>query len=238
MIKSFTALILFLLCIVVSDFTIAQDTVRVDDSSELTIRIPDTTVIQSYADDPSLQYSGIPDNPNSLRDRILSFVLGLLFRFINNPIGEFIFYTMLILSVVGLVLALVNQLMGGELIYVFKKNIGEEGFSLGIAKEELENTNYDTLFNEAISSKDFHAATRFGYLIALKLLTKHELITWKIEKTNLDYFKELSDHRVQPEFKVLTNFYEFVEYGDFEIDELQFSTFQATFNRFKDAVDG
>ncbi len=216
---------------------IAQDSIRVDTSSSIDVRIPDMSIIEDYANNNDFQYTVTPGNPNSIRERIFNFLINLIARIINNPIGGFVFRAMLILAVASLVLVLINQLMGGELIYVFKKNNSKEGFQLGIEQEELDNTDYEALLKKAISDNDYHSATRFGYLIALKMLTQHDLITWGLEKTNLDYLKELQGRRVLPDFEVLTTYYEFVEYGDFEIDNIQFETFNATFDRFKSNIN-
>lgn len=215
-----------------------QDSVKVDISSQIDVRLPSESIIEGYANDPDFEYSSTPENPNSLRDRIFNYLINLLFRLINNPIGGFIFRAMLILAVASLVIVLVNQLMGGELIYVFKKNNSDEGFSLGIEQEELENTDYEQLLKKAIQQGDYHAATRYGYLIALKMLTQNDLISWGLQKTNLDYLRELNSHSLKPDFEVLTTYYEFVEYGDFEIDKIQFETFQTTFHRFKTRING
>ena len=210
-----------------------QDSIKIDTSSIVDVRLPLNENIQNYANHPDFKYTSTPDYPNSLIDRILNYIFQFLFRHLGNPIGGFIFKAFFIMVVVSLVFVLINQLMGGELIYIFKKKIVNEGFREGIEQEELEKTDYERLFKQAIVQDNFHAATRFGYLIVLKLLNRNELISWELQKTNLDYIKELKDHRLKPDFESLTTFYEFVEYGDFEIDTYQFETFKSTFNRFK-----
>jgi len=236
--RGFRVFLVRSIAVLLAPSVLAQDSVRVDTSSEIELRVPDTSTIQNYAADPDFQYVVAPENPNSLRQRILNFLLGMLARILGSPIGGFVFRAILIIAVAALVIVLVNQLMGGELIYVFKKNKSDEGFSLGINQEELENTDYDQLFKQSILNNDYHSATRFAYLIALKLLTQKELILWGIEKTNLDYSRELTGHPLRKEFQSLTTFYEFVEYGDFEIDHYQFETFHATFKKFRGSLNG
>jgi hypothetical protein len=238
MAKRVFALLIFIIGLfVIQPEAFAQDSIKVDTSSIVDVRQPSESVIEDYANNSDFEYSSAPDNPNSLRDRIFNFLIGLLLEIIGNPIGGFIFRAMLILAVASLVIVLINQLMGGELIYVFKKNNSKDGFSLGIEQEELESTDYDQLLKQAILDQDFHAATRFGYLIALKMLTQNEIISWGLQKTNLDYLKELKGHILRPDFEVLTTYYEFVEYGDFEIDKSQFETFQSTFDRFRSSIN-
>jgi len=236
MAKRALSLFIFTLgCLCISNAQ-AQNSTQIDTSSQVDVRLPSESTIEGYANDPDFQYLLVPENPNSLRERVLNYLFRFLSRLIGNPIGGFIFRAILIVAVVSLVFVLVNQLMGGELTNVFRKN-KEEGFSLGIAREELENTDYEQLIKQAIQTKNYQAATRFGYLVALKLLSQNELISWGLEKTNLDYLKELNGHPTHPDFRVLTTYYEFVEYGDFEIDNYQFETFNTTFKRFKIAVN-
>ncbi len=237
MIKRVFALVFLFVGLAINNQVLGQESTNIDTSSVVDVRMPTKSTIEGYANDPDFEYTDSPDNPNSLRDRIINFLLNLIFRLIGDPIGGFIFRAMLILAVASLVIVLINQLMGGELIYVFKKNNSKDGFSLGIEQEELESTDYDQLLKQAILEQDFHAATRFGYLIALKRLTQNEIISWGLQKTNLDYLKELQGHFLRPDFEVLTTYYEFVEYGDFEIDKSQFEAFQSTFDRFISSVN-
>lgn len=229
---------LFLLTCFLSTFTFAQDSVRVDTSSIVDLRIPDESRIEVYTNDPSFQYSRAPENPNSLRDRLLNFLISILVRLIGNPVGEFIFKSILIIAVIGLVFVVINQLMGGELISIITKNKSGDGFSIDITGDELANTDFEKLLNDAIAKGDFHAATRYGYLISLRLLREKNLIQWADEKTNLDFLRELTGHPLNKPFRTLTTYYEYVEYGDFEIDSTRFKSFQSTLDEFKGAING
>ena len=210
-----------------------QSEVKIDSSSFVEVRVPLDEGIQRYANDPNFKYLSTPDNPNSITNRILNFILTIILAIFGNPVGEFIFKAFFIAIIVGFIFALVNQLMDGELIYMFNKKSSKNGFKLGIEQQEFENTDYEQLFSQAIVQDDFHAATRYGYLIALKLLSQKKIISWGLEKTNIDYINELKEHPLKPDFETLTTFYEYVEYGDFEIDTYGFESFKSTFNRFK-----
>jgi len=61
------------------------------------------------------------------------------------------------------------------------------------------------------------------YLKLLKNLSEKEVITWEIEKTNLDYRKEVSKTSLSKDFQRLTFLYEYIWYGDFEIKEGKFN---------------
>ncbi|MBO6794271.1 MAG: DUF4129 domain-containing protein [Balneolaceae bacterium] len=226
---------LFLSLFLISFSASAQE-IQVDTSSTVDIRLPGNDVIEAYANDSDFIYQGVAENPNSLSQRIFSFLINTLFRILNNPLGEFFVYLILIASVIGLVLALINQLMGGELVTLFSKD-KNKGFSLGIEKEELIKTDYEELLKQALQQNDYHAATRFVYLISLQKLAKRGLITWSLEKTNLDFIRELTGHPIKEDFVSLTNTYEYVEYGDFEINATQFNRYQSMYDRINSTLN-
>ncbi len=206
---------------------VAQINATVDSSSFIDIRIPSDSVIENYANNPDFIYNTPPKNPESLLFRIIRFLSNYLLPVIDNPIGGSIFRLLFIAALIYLIVSFINQLMGGELVNIFKNNNSSQGFTLGIEQEALENLNLEELFKQALKENNLHAATRYGYLIALKMLSQNNLITFELQKTNLDYLKELKNKHVKKDFQKLTNYYEFVEYGDFEINTHQFETFHS-----------
>ncbi len=225
------AFILLLIFLLLPSLGFAQS-VRVDSASAVELRIPEESKIEAYANNPDFIYQEVAENPNSLGQRIFSFLINTLLRILNNPLGNFFMKMILFISVIGLVFALINQLMGGELITLFKSD-KNKGFSLGINKEELENTDFEQLLQQSLLQKDYHAATRYVYLISLQMLANKGLITWSLEKTNLDFLHELTGHPLKDEFSTLTTTYEYVEYGDFEINTTQFNRYRAVFEHLK-----
>jgi len=90
------------------------------------------------------------------------------------------------------------------------------------------------LIKQAIDQKNYRLAIRFYYLNIIKQLEENELITWEQQKTNEDYIQEISKENIKSSFKDLTRLYDFVWYGNFEIDETKFvkvaANFEATTN--------
>lgn len=216
-----------------SGSTSAQDSLQTETESVLEVRVPDVEIIEEYASDPDFVYQSIPENPDSFAERFL-YQLFRLFDFLfGNPIGGFILRLFLYIAIGSLVLVIINQAIGGNLINVFSRKNPEQSFSLNIGEEELDQLNLQEMLEEALSNSDFHAATRYVYLITLKMLNDQNLIVFSIEKTNFDYERELAMHPSSPLFSKLTSWYEFVEYGDFDIDRTGFSKVQDLFNTLK-----
>ncbi len=63
-------------------------------------------------------------------------------------------------------------------------------------------------------------------------LDKRELIEWRIDKTNRDYANELGKKKSKKEFKELTLYYEYVWYGDFEINLTGFENIHMHYKKY------
>lgn len=210
----------------------AQDTIAIDTTIQVEPRFPNVDLIEQFASNPDFIYDKTASNPDGFAQRFIAFIFNLIDVLIGNPIGYFIFRALLILSVGSLVVVLINQLMGGELINVFKKDSSANSFPITILQEELENTNFEELLNEAINQANYPAATRYIYLLALQQLNEKGLITWGIEKTNHDYLNEVNGKPSYFYFNKLTNYYEYVEYGDFRINEESFKNVNDYYRQF------
>ena len=82
---------------------------------------------------------------------------------------------------------------------------------------------------EALERNDYKTAVRIYYLLLLKSLYDKHLISWKKNKTNHEYLLEIVTH---PEFQRLnntTNLYEFVWYGDSNIEATEFNSIKNSF---------
>lgn len=229
--------LLFLISFGIPISVYAQDSLATDEHSELIVRSPNISTIENYASNPDFQYQGVPDNPDSLRDRLV----GQLFRFLNfifgNPIGNFFLKVLLYATIASLVIVLINQVIGGNLINIFNKKKTASSFSLNIKEEDLQKLDLHALLDESLTSNNFPAATRYLYLITLKMLDEQNLIAFGIEKTNIDYERELAGHSGSSIFNSLTSYYEYVEYGDFEIDKIGYELVHDLYNDLKNRVE-
>lgn len=229
---------LSIICILLAGFgtvnpILAQDSLLIDTDSLVYNRVPPMSTMENYANDSDFQYEGTPVNPESFRDRLLVFIFRMLNLLFGNPVGYFIIRVILYATIGALVIVLINQLIGGNLINIFNKKNSRESFSLNINEEELENMDLQSLLDDALTQSNFSSATRYLYLITLKMLHERNLITWGIEKTNIDYENELKGHPISSIFNSLTSYYEFVEYGDFSIDKVGYKDVDSLFNELK-----
>ncbi len=93
-----------------------------------------------------------------------------------------------------------------------------------IHKEDL-----TKLIAQAKTEGNFRLATRYYFLETLKRFKDLDLIKYEAEKTNYSYVNELSNTSLTSSFTEAVRFYEYVWYGDFEINKSQFNQVEALF---------
>jgi hypothetical protein len=204
------------------------------DSSEVNVRTIDTQTLQELTSEEVFAYNEVAENPETLWSRIQRWIFQTLQWIFGTPWASvairFIFFT-----IFGLVLiALVNQLLGGNLTSSFSKKNAKQSISLNVAESEITKTDYDTLLRDALNANLYRDAVRILYLKALQQLNENKLIVWKPDKTNHDYLRELGSHPSRNFFDKLTTYYEYVEYGDFKIEKSGFETVQNVYHKFQD----
>jgi len=95
---------------------------------------------------------------------------------------------------------------------------------------------YAKLVALAVSKGDYRLAVRYHYLQTLQKLTSKGLIQFASDKTNYEYVRELSGKSYKNDFAALTLNYEYVWYGEFEVDESIFNTIQNKYKQFNNEV--
>lgn len=95
----------------------------------------------------------------------------------------------------------------------------------------IKNEDINALISDAVAQQNFRLAIRYYYLLSLKSLTDKELILWQQQKTNTDYISEIETATLKTNFKAITKIYDYVWYGEFEIDEIKFESLKAAFHK-------
>ncbi|WP_457610244.1 DUF4129 domain-containing protein [Lutibacter sp.] len=111
--------------------------------------------------------------------------------------------------------------------------------TVSITEEEelIKNKDISKLIEQAIQQKNYRLAVRYYYLNILKQLENKELIIWEQQKTNEDYIKEISQKNIQHSFTNLTRLYDFVWYGNFEINETEFARVELDFTQTNNLIN-
>lgn len=136
-------------------------------------------------------------------------------------------------------------LVGFLLYFVIKYLMGKEGNlffgrknkKLDIEAQELHENIHEINFSESIArferEGDYRSAVRYQFLLILKKLSDQKIINWNPEKTNKDYATELKNSPLNNEFSELSYIFDYVWYGEFNIDEQSYLKFKHQYQAFK-----
>jgi len=95
---------------------------------------------------------------------------------------------------------------------------------------------YDKLIAKAINEKNYRLGVRYLYLQSLQQLAENNLVKLEAEKTNYEYINELNNSIYKDDFLWLTLNYEYVWYGEFDLDEENFYTLRNRFGQFNNLL--
>lgn len=222
----------------------AKDTVAIPfDSSAIELRTPDPSMQEDiYADDEWKYITEAPkaDKEKSFFDRLLDNILKSLFDQMSSssadgdPSGGTNWWTIFFIILgVGLIVFFVIKATGTGGNLLFKgKSQRKEKVDASLEDVDIHAIDYDAEIAAAKTKNDYRLAVRLWFLRSLKDMTDRELIKWKMDKTNSDYYYELSGNKLQKEFGAVSLVYDYVWYGDFEINELKYNSVEGDLRKF------
>jgi hypothetical protein len=118
--------------------------------------------------------------------------------------------------------------------YVVSPNTPPEDQSeINLSEDErlIQQKDLSTLIEEAEAAGDYRLASRYLFLNILKHLKDHKFIEYQFQKTNTDYKSEINQEAIKSDFTYASRFYEFVWYGDFQLEASAFRTAKARFEQ-------
>jgi hypothetical protein len=86
-------------------------------------------------------------------------------------------------------------------------------------EEQLQNISFEGQIIDAENNKNYRLAVRLYYLWVIKLLVEKNQIKFHIDKTNQDYCNEMRTKTNYEAFKTCTNYYNYVWFGEFLIND-------------------
>lgn len=106
-----------------------------------------------------------------------------------------------------------------------------KGVFIGDDEEIIKNQDIEALIDLALKDKNYRLAVRYYYLLTLQQLSGKELIDWQAQKTNHEYIYEIKNNDLRAQFGKLTEVYDYIWYGNFEVDENAFAKAQLAFSK-------
>ena len=210
--------------------TLAQD------SAEITVRKPLESKMNALKKLKDYQY-GVQESQvldtwwRRLLRRFFNW-FGNLFTGVGNPtfwkIAAYIF-------IASVVVYITLKLMGVDFAGLYREKSNNE-IPYETLGENIHAIDFTESIAEAITQKNYRLAVRLYYLKVLKELTDREMIDWRINKTNRSYVYELNSPTLRPNFEQITLQFEYAWYGDFPVDEEQFTNIKNQFLTFSNSI--
>jgi len=204
------------------------------DSSKIEVRIPDYSKIEDFRNMPEFQYEKNYEAPVTLWDRIIFWLLKQLSKlFGNTGSAPYIRYLIIGLLIFGFVLLFLNT----NVQALFFKSKRHLKIDYNISDEDLSKMNLDELIDNEIRNKSYRTAVRYLFLKTLKILTEKQIIEWKINKTNRDFLVEVKERKYYQTFKNISQTFEYVWYGNFNLNSDEFVNIHKKFIEFFKVID-
>lgn len=222
-----------------------QDSLKVQyDNSVVEQKKIDTKSLEKYKSDKEFNYDVKKREPSFLERvwnwtkrmllKVLSWLFGVgaatgILAVIVNILPYLIAAIVLFLLIKFFLKVNMNSLISGK----------TDKAVVNLSKEEelIKNEDLSLLIQDAIAQKNYRLAIRYYYLLVLQKLSKHDIIDWQQQKTNEDYIKEIQSNKLKDKFATSTYLYDFVWYGNFEINELEFSKAQIEFVKLNELIN-
>ncbi len=148
----------------------------------------------------------------------------------NNGSGVNPWAIFWILIFVALVVLVIMKMTNSGISTLFSgKARASEKTDATLEDVDIHAINYEQQIADALTKNDYRLAVRLWFLRTLKSLSDKELVNWRIDKTNSDYFYELSGTAYQQEFGEISNVYDYIWYGEFPVDQSSYSKAEEKF---------
>jgi len=125
-----------------------------------------------------------------------------------------------------------KAVMNSEGKWVFGKGSDKNIIPVNAIEANIHVVDFKTLIASAEAEFNYRLAIRYYYLWLLKDLTNAELIEYDVEKTNSDYQNEIKSKTVRADFSYTSYLYNYIWYGEFDVNETEFLKAKAAFVQF------
>ena len=113
-----------------------------------------------------------------------------------------------------------------------KRSVSGQQVDLAYIEENLQESDLDRAVRLAIENQNHALAIRLYYLMAIKELSRLQLIKWKRDKTNRAYLRELQGHELRSPFRELTQAFEWAWYGKQGVTQVEYQELKPLFTDF------
>ena len=144
--------------------------------------------------------------------------------------------TIAILIVIYVIYVIVKLTLNKEGQWIFGKSTTKKVISYDDIEQNLKYVDFEKLTQETIASGNYRLAIRYYYLWTLKKMSEKTIIDWHPDKTNTDYLYEIQNKTLKNHFSYLSYLYNYIWYGEFDMDETTFTKVKLTFETALQAI--
>lgn len=151
-----------------------------------------------------------------------------------NVSSKYVEYTLKIIAaliVIYVIYLIAKIILNKEGQWVFGKSTTRKIYTDEEIEKNLIHVDFEKLIQETLSKSDNRLVIRYYYLWILKRLAEKNIIDWHAEKTNSDYLYEIKSTDLKIEFQYLSYLYNYIWYGEFEMNEEIFSNAKKSFEK-------
>lgn len=206
------------------------------DSSRVDLRLPDSLSIQKYAKDKDFIYFDDPKATMTLWEKFIAWIKSqsqLLFQTDTyNTTIDIIIYLLIGLAVIVILYGIFKPDIRNIFFTNDRKSIKYS--------EEIEDINvidFDKLIEDAVEKGNYRFAVRLNYLKVLKLLADRGIISWRIEKTNREFVREIKLKQIKSAFENITSNFELIWYGGLTIEADSYNEIKESFTSFNSFLE-
>lgn len=168
--------------------------------------------------------------PKENKNNIFRELIEAIASFFSSTVGAAVLYSGLFLVIAYAL----YRVFIGEKSFVFakKKKILTEDPATQ-TEEELLSIDWEQRLRAAYEKPDLRLAIRYSYMWLLQLMQERGLIQYRNDKTNNDYYHELSETQYRQPFRQLTREYEFAWYGHYPVSDAAYTQYMQLFDAIK-----
>jgi hypothetical protein len=207
------------------------------DSSNIVVRSVDSTKIKDYLKDKDFKYFEDPEATMTLWERLMQWLKRQFAKLTEyesyGTAWDILIYILIALAVI----AIVFGIYGSDVKGFFFSNKNTNKLKVSESLEDIHSIDYEKMIEDAIANKNFRYAIRLNYLKTLKILADKEIISWKSDKTNREFIREIKQTILKSKFENITTEFEAIWYGGFEINYSSYLDLQNNYSDFNQTLE-
>ncbi len=196
------------------------------------IRHFDEEALRTYRADPSLQFDLPKEVEPTWWERFKMWLLELLEGIFGSGPGRFLFGKLIwILIVLGALTLFFLAMRRGVFTGAFRGK-PRSAVVVNDIHEELHAEDLGALVRQAEEAGEWRRAVRLRYLQVLRYGLDNGLLNWRPEYTDRDYSSQLSDPAKRESFGKIAFTFQWVWYGEAQLDRASYNQLTAPFEDF------